>query len=104
VAKPVFCGQCKEPMKKGEKLKAHWRDKHPEDYTKRMLWLGESEAKIKSAMILASEGMKGPGQPASFGPEHYFNSKLSGSILLHGPVPGRAKQDPEEEIRREEEE
>ena len=89
-------------MKKGERLKTHWRDLHPEDYTKRMVWLGESEAKIKSAMILAGEGMRGPGQSPGYGPEHSYNSRLTGSVLTHGAVPGRAKINPEAEVLKEE--
>ena len=71
MAKPVICGKCKQPMGKGERLKTHWRDLHTEDWVARQKWLGESEAKLRAAILVAGEGMKGPGAPANIGPERY---------------------------------
>lgn len=58
MAKPITCGLCKAEMRKGEKLKSHWRELHPEEYAKRQRWLGESEARIRAVAIIAQEGMK----------------------------------------------
>lgn len=75
MARPVICGKCKQPMAKGERLKTHWRDKHTEEFIARQVWLGESEAKIRAAILVAGEGMKGAGGQANLGPEYYNGVK-----------------------------
>ena len=55
------CGICKQPMRKGERLKNHARDYHPIQFRAIQKWLGATDAKIASAELLAKEGMKGPG-------------------------------------------
>lgn len=71
MAKPTICGKCHQPMKKGERLKSHWRDLHTENYVAVQKWLGEDEGKLRAAILVAGEGMKGPGAEANLGPEFY---------------------------------
>ena len=71
MAKLVICGKCKQPMQKGERLKTHWRELHTEEYIQRQRWLGESETKLRAAILVAGEGMKSAGAPANLGPERY---------------------------------
>lgn len=72
MARPVICGKCKQPMGKGERLKTHWRDMHTEDWVARQKWLGESEAKLRAAILVAGEGMKPASGQANLGPEQYI--------------------------------
>lgn len=48
-------------MGKGEKMQVHWKDKHPEELAKIKRWLGESEEKLATLEVVASDGLKGPG-------------------------------------------
>jgi hypothetical protein len=90
MAKPVVCGKCKEPMKKGERLKSHWRSLHSEDFVKVETWLGESEAKLRTAILVAGEGMKGPGAQGNVGPERYgVDMPIKGLEKISGMHPSK---------------
>ena len=69
----VKCNECKTLMAKGERLKAHWRDLHPEKFRAIQVWLGADDAKLRAAELLAADGMKGAG-----GISHGPSSKMSG--------------------------
>jgi hypothetical protein len=42
-------------------MKSHWMNTHPMKFGEIKSWLGESDARIRSAEALAREGMRGPG-------------------------------------------
>lgn len=48
-------------LEKGQSMKKHWQQEHTAEYAKVRKWLGETDAKIVSAEILAAEGMRGLG-------------------------------------------